>query len=368
MTAEAKPEQKPAPQITFDQRLKQFEEQLKNGENVPPVTVRELLRWRGWERRGSFVNSWIKQSLREANLTTAPDFTIPYIDALVEFRLVEKIPATAGARTASPSEISPGITPIGETEILAPPTADPTYRIGRLRSANLIPTSVTPNMNVTEAITIMLTNDFSQLPVMIGERDVKGVISWNTNGSRLVLGVKFAEVRECMESAHVIPSDTSLLNAITAIVNNQYVLIQDETNKISGIVTTSDLSQEFRQLTEPFVLLGEIENHVRNLIQRGDFSPKQLSDCRDPNDSSRQIDSVFDMNFGEYLRLLEKKDLWPKLKLAIDRSVFVKKLDEIREIRNNVMHFDPDGITDSELNTLRKFVGFLQKLQPILRQ
>jgi CBS domain len=356
--------------ISFDQRLKQFEEQLRNGEKVPPVTVRELLRWRGWERRGSFVNSWIKQSLRNANLTTLPDFTIPYIDALVEFRLLDKTAGTAGAGPPPTTSVVSSALPISDGEIGTgwSTATDPTYRIGRLRSVNVVPTSVSPNQTITEAITIMLTNDFSQLPVMVGERELKGVISWTSIGSRLVLGVKFTEVRECMEAAHAISGDTSLLDAITEIVNNQYVLVRDGINKISGIVTTSDLSREFRQLTEPFVLLGEIENHVRNLILRGDFTSTQLSECCDPNDTSQKIEGVFDLTFGEYLRLLEKRELWSKLNLSIDRTVFIKKLDEIREIRNNVMHFDPDGITESELDTLRKFVGFLQKLQPILRQ
>jgi hypothetical protein len=65
--------------------------------------------------------------------------------------------------------------------------------------------------------------------------------------------------------------------------------------------------------------------------------------------------------FSQALRLLEKKELWSKLDIAIDRSVFIKKLEEIREIRNNVMHFDPDGITESELDALRKFVTFFAK-------
>jgi hypothetical protein len=171
-----------------------------------------------------------------------------------------------------------------------------------------------------------------------------------------------------MEPPHIITDDTSLLDAITEIVSHQYVLVRDRTNKISGIVTTSDLSLEFRQLTEPFVLLGEIENHVRSLIQRGGFTNAQLRDCCDPNDKDRPINGIFDLTFGEYLRLLEKKDLWSRLNLSIDRTIFIDKLDKIREIRNDVMHFDPDGVTESELDTLRKFAGFLQKLQPILRQ
>jgi len=246
---------------------------------------------------------------------------------------------------------------------------DPTYRIGRLRSVNVVPTSVTPNQTVTEAITIMLTNDFSQLPVMVVEREVKGVISWGSIGSRLVLGLKLNEVRECMEPPHIITYDTSLFEAITEIVNHEYVLVRDGINKVSGIVTTSDLSREFRQLTEPFMLLGEIENHVRSLIQRGSFTNKELHDCCDPNETERLIDGVFDLTFGEYLRLLEKRDFWSRLNLSIDRTIFIDKLDKIRDIRNAVMHFDPDGITDPELDTLRKFAGFLQKkLQPILCQ
>lgn len=353
---------------SLEKRLRQFEEQLRNGEKVPSVTVRELLRWIGAQRRGNFLNFAIRSALSRAHLTTVPDFTTPYIDTPVEFRLVDETASGAGIGDTSSSnavfENTETRDDIGDSVSSA---VDPTYRIRRLRSASVAPTSVTPNQTVTAAITIMLTNDFSQLPVMVGEREVKGVISWGSIGSRLVLGVKMNEVRECMEPAHIITTDTSLLNAITEIVNNQYVLVRDETNKISGIVTTSDLSLEFRQLTEPFVLLGEIENYVRSLIQRGRFTNAQLRDCCDPNDTDRQVDGVFDLSFGEYLRLLEKKDLWSRLNLSIDRTVFIEKLDRIREIRNDVMHFDPDGITESELGTLRKFAAFLQKLQPILQ-
>jgi hypothetical protein len=146
------------------------------------------------------------------------------------------------------------------------------------------------------------------------------------------------------------------------------VLVRDGNNKIAGIVTTSDLSREFRQLTEPFVILGEIENHVRSLIQRGNFTHQELVECCESASEGRKVDGIFDLTFGEYVRLLEKKDLWSRLGLAIDRALFVEKLDQIREIRNDVMHFDPDGITESDLDALRKFVIFLQKLQPILRQ
>jgi hypothetical protein len=66
-------------------------------------------------------------------------------------------------------------------------------------------------------------------------------------------------------------------------VEQGYVLVRDETNKVVGIVTTSDLSLQFKQLTEPFLLLGEIENQVRRLMD-GKFTRDELAHAKDPND------------------------------------------------------------------------------------
>ena len=171
----------------------------------------------------------------------------------------------------------------------------------------------------------MLANDFSQLPVMVGEREVKGVVSWSSIGRYLALGVKCSETRECMEAPKVIGADTSLFNAITEIVNNQYVLIRDSSNKISGIVTTSDLSLEFKQLTEPFLLLAEIENHIRQLIYSGGFTKDQLRECCDRMEHGKAVDSMFDLAFGDYIHLFERQNFWTQLNLAVNRSIFVQE-------------------------------------------
>jgi hypothetical protein len=43
--------------------------------------------------------------------------------------------------------------------------------------------------------------------------------------------------------------------------------------------------------------------------------------------------------------------------------VVVSHLEKVRQIRNDVMHFDPDGIPDEDLDVLRQFSRFLQTLQ-----
>lgn len=88
----------------------------------------------------------------------------------------------------------------------------------------------------------MLCNEYSQLPVMQNERSVKGVISWESIGARLALGTGGKTVRDFMEPHADIGANASLLGAIDTIAARQYVLVRDLTDRISGIVTTSDLS------------------------------------------------------------------------------------------------------------------------------
>jgi hypothetical protein len=199
---------------------------------------------------------------------------------------------------------------------------------------------------------------------MTGEREVKGVVSWESIGTRLALGKNGHNVSDFMESHQEIKHDSSLFQAIPIIAQHTYVLVRGNDNRITGIITASDLNLQFQQLAEPFLLLDEIENHIRRILSDR-FSTAELASVRDPNDGGRVINGVEDLTFGEYVRLLEDPERWKKLGLEIDRVTFCKTLDRVREIRNDVMHFDPDGIPPPDLDRLREFAGFLQKLQAI---
>jgi hypothetical protein len=213
------------------------------------------------------------------------------------------------------------------------------------------------------ATTLMLTHDFSQLPVMTHDYDVKGIITWKSIGIRLALGLKGSIVREFVEPHQEIPATFSLINAIPIIVQSQYVLIRDQ-SRITGIVTASDLSLQFQQLAEPFLLLGEIENHIRLII--GDkFSLTELSDFSDSENRDREVNSIYDLSFGQYIRILQNPDKWKKVNISIDRVAFCDQLDTVRKIRNDVMHFNPDPMKAKDLQLLRDFLSFLQLLQNI---
>jgi hypothetical protein len=166
-----------------------------------------------------------------------------------------------------------------------------------------------------------------------------------------------------MKNCRNIPEE-ALFQAIPIIVAYQYVLIRGADNRITGIVTASDLNLQFQQLAEPFMLLGEIENHIRRILGTK-FKTSELAETRDPDDTEREINGVADLTFGEYIRLLENPSRWTQLALPIDRCIFCKELDRVRKIRNDVMHFDSDGPVPEQLDALRSFTRFLQRLKAV---
>lgn len=351
-------------------RVKEVALQLQAKHPSPVVSVREFLGWFGVQRRGYAIVLSIRQALEEAGLRTEPDFESAFIDSNVSFVMDPDVATDQKVSILGAMSVteSPDIASFAAS--VKPPFNDATHRVSKLRSANTQLTTVSPDTLLKTAVTLMLMHDYSQLPVMIGERDVKGIISWVSIGTRLALDRKKEssgddKVREFMEvDFHEVRSDASLFQVIPTIAQHDYVLVRDANNRITGIVTASDLSLQFQQLTEPFLLLGEIENQIRQIIDDR-FSKDEMTSAREPSDAGRVVRTAADLSFGEYLRLLENPARWEKLRLSIDRVTFCAELDEVRRIRNEVMHFDPDGIPSEDLDSLRKMVRFFSGLRAI---
>jgi len=336
-------------------------EQAKAGQQ-PRISVRELLRHFRSYRRGQWVVRMVRNGLDEAGVVTTPDFNIMHLDAQVSL-----VPKPAPQNRIHDGEVGekPGSAPEAEPVVVATEDEremEARHRLSRLLDPANAPVSVVPDDTVAKAITIMLTRDFSQLPVMQKERDVKGAFSWKSYGERMAMGLPCALVRDCMFQPKELGEDASIFEAVRVIAENDFVLVRDSTRRVAGIVTASDITRQFQQLAEPFMLLGEIENQIRIMMAQK-FSKEDLQAAKDPNDTERTVAEVSDLTFGEYIRLLENPAKWDKLELKFDRGTFVNFLEEIRQIRNDVMHFDPDGIEAAGLRKLRDFARFLEQVQ-----
>ena len=303
------------------------------------LTVRELVRHFGYLIRGPWVNDDIRNALEEHNLKVSPNFEYVWLDETIAISL----------NSSTSDDSKPQI------------EFDPTRRIGSLEAANKKPQSVKPESPLNDATTVMLLYNYSQLPVMTGERHVSGMISWKSMSSHLSMGETCTLVKDCMEEAQVVPANAPLFDAISAIAEHDYVLVRAADNVITGIVTASDLSLQFMQLAGPFLFVGEIEGYLRHLVH-GKFTVEELGEF---SDGQRRIEGIGDLTLGGYLHLLSDGDNWNRLGLNISREKFVDVLEEVRQARNDLMHFSPDGLLASETDKLRDMARFLRGLANI---
>lgn len=300
------------------------------------LTARELLAHFAYERRGSWINGVIRAALEARRLTISPAFEHVWVDEVVSIKL--GVDAEASRERA---------------------LTDPTIRVGALPAAHHAPVTVRPDDQLERATTLMGLWDYSQLPVWSSSREVKGVVSWKSIGGRMLAhGTPPSIVGECLERARIVEIDSPLVEAVAAVYEYDHILVRGRDKSITGILTAADLALQYKDLALPYLLIGEIEHHLRNLV-RGRFTVEEF---REAADSEEEILGPENLTWGGFGRLLEQTDSWEKLGLRLDRRAFIKRLDAMRRIRNDVMHFSLDALPSSALEQLEATVRFFRTL------
>jgi len=310
-------------------------DKVRKDHGILIITPRELFGSFGLSRRTS-GNCWIVDNyLKEHEVFVSPHYNDVWIDTPIELK-----------------EITRATRKIAK---------DPIQRIKIIPAANNNPVCVQNDTSLTTAITLMQSNNFSQLPVTDGnKRNLSGYISLDSISNAIFRGVNSEMVRDYKVTDCVVmnPND-SLIEAMTKVHTHDFVIVV-ENNQVKGIITQQDLSRQFLNWTKPFILLEEIENHIRQLID-GKFQLEELrSACQGNTDD---INSVDDMSFGDYIALLGNAERWNKLNLKyVDKGCVIAKLEEVRKIRNDVMHFDPEGLTRQQCAVLEVTTQYLRVL------
>lgn len=305
----------------------------------------------GVTRRGWRVIETVNQMLEEHEVYSEPNFGSAWFYGEIEIKPKAKV--SAGKEENDYQE------------------TDPTPRLSLLKAANLNKVkeqgtgngliSVNRETSLTEAITLLILNDFSQLPILSGQRDVEGVISWKSIGRAISLGKDCKTVSDCKDDVVILNYDEPLFNAVKFVLEKEFVLVRQKDKTISGIVTVTDIGEQFISMAEPFLIIEQIENHIRKLLDKK-FSPEELIISGTFEEKSKPVKNLSELTFGHYVKIIEDPKKFEKLKLNIDRTLLTKQLEEVRKIRNDVMHFDPDGITTENLALLRQTVSFLHTL------
>jgi predicted transcriptional regulator len=367
-----------------------WESRLKQGKPIYRVRVRRLLELAGSERRGYVIVQKIRKVLDAHGLVTIPDFELAWIGNLVRIRLasdadaqeslepnLDRVPEEQGLSdesivdpalgdqsqlpltteaVAQPLNAPLAVNPqASDVEVISP--ADPIVRVASLAAANRGVVSISVNDKLDKATTLMLFENYSQLAVMQGDRDVKGMISWESIARRSMQSPPPKTVQDCMIEARIVNATDALFDTLPQVEQYGYVLVRDK-GKITGIVTATDFAAELASMSQAFMSIGTIERLIRSRLHpcliEADFTQlEQHSRALAERDFAR-------LTFGENLRLLERPEIWSRLKLAVDKAEFTKRLGVITEIRNDVMHFGPDPLSASEKRSLEHMESFLR--------
>ena len=308
------------------------------------ISVRKLLELWGAGARGYRISQRIEADLANHDLVTVPSFRKVTLDTIV--RLV----TVPDEETEIPDEIHEAVDDAGQ------PARGLT--IGNLPSAAGGVVSVPRTATFEHAITLMLLNDYSQLAVIEGQRNLSGAVSWKSIAQARQAHPS-ASFADAITDAVEVRYDKELRDALPILEESDFVFVRDANNLVAGIVTTADVVHAYGELATPFFLIGELDQALRQVISKTFTIDETISLC-DP-DGKRKIGSFDDLSMGDYQRVLENPDMWDKLGWPLERSVFVRRLNELREIRNDVMHFNPDPLPSDSVNKLRHAINVLRE-------
>ena len=245
-----------------------------------------------------------------------------------------------------------------------------TFTVSELPSAETDVEWVPPSATIQEAYTKMLLSNYSQLVVASNakprQQDIKGIVSFKSLAKALMNGEP-TTVGDCIDANDVpppsVPSNTDLESIISQLSETDVVLVIGQDKRLKGIVTAWDLANEFTNLVNPFKRIEEIETRLGTLIRKRLGKRKVAEFLRDDGISDDgTIKEIKDLTIGELQRVLDFPDHWDKLKLAFDRVVFIKALDDVRNYRNHLMHFE-DPLKEPELTHLTNFCHTVREIQ-----
>lgn len=319
------------------------------------ISVRELLALWGATDRGDQV-SQIEADLANHGLVTSPSFRAVTLDTVVSL-------------TTPPDEAEEAAT-VGQPEIDELPATeddeDGRDLNVRLTVGNLSPLvgvmSVSPNSTFKEAITRMLLNDYSQLAVLNGPRNLRGAVTWRSIAQAMDEKPD-ATLADAIEQAEFVPYDRALSDVLPTLQQRGFVFVTDQSNAIKGIVTTADVVQRYGEMATPFFQLGEVDQTLRWVLSR----TVDIATVQRLCDKGKTVTSFDRLSMGDYQRILENGEVWATVGWPLDRPTFIERLEEIRLIRNKVMHFHPDPISADAVNKLRKFNSLLHRYRTIPR-
>ena len=312
------------------------------------MTIRELLNYWSFRRRTARIVEEVTDDLAELGLLAVPSIAEGWIDGQVEI-----VPMPGQSDEASESSAAPdAAVDAAEASAEAVMSGSISYSVSTMDTARCEVMTVELEDPLSVTVTRMALQDYSQVAVVDSRGRLIGAATWESIALAWMSGGP-SLVRDVMRSAPSASPGDELLRQAEVIHQHGFVFVRDSGGVVQGIVTSSDLSRRFGDDHRPIVLLDEIERRLGNRI----MSRCSVEEMKAAGVAIKSHGATF----GNYVTALSKESLWAKLDWSgLGRAEFHGRMDRVRQIRNQLMHFSPDPITAEEIDLLEKTARVLR--------
>ncbi|MFJ5839826.1 CBS domain-containing protein [Streptomyces shenzhenensis] len=360
------------------------------------LAVRDFLSIWDVVSRSSKAVTVIRKDLAEFGLSTVPPFTEVPIDRTIRVIPIGQAPEaerqSLGQETGDlelenvePDDPGPEILDIQDVpdgdasgdesdseeeqdgeETEAPRSAPVVVTVGRLPSARSELKSVRLSDPLTRAVELMSEHSFDQLPVLDDDGHLRGSITWreigatNRPANAVVKDAAVLKVR-------AVRTDEPMVDCLADVADHGCVFVVNPDGTLSGIVTGHDLAHRFEQELRPYALLEELERRLRRALAAALRRIKETTgEYGLPGDPAKiQKLATTGMNFIDYVKLLERPDVWEATGWQFPQQSFAERMDRVRTIRNKTMHFhELDDDRASAVEEIRIALKMLKTVQP----
>lgn len=209
---------------------------------------------------------------------------------------------------------------------------------------------ISKSKTVRDALTQMVKNDYSQLPVLDDTGGLLGIVTeqsiistyFHSTGSVSLLDLS---VDHCMTRAVSLSADSDIFEALD-ILHNVYAIVITKNRKPIGILTDYDTTHFFRDLSEGLILVEDIETTLRQYIQHTFENENEMkaalmrafqADRRDPSKPAREFEAL---SFSQHIQLITTDANWEKFVSYFEpKLLFIEFMGQVGDIRNQLAHF-----------------------------
>lgn len=223
--------------------------------------------------------------------------------------------------------------------------------IGQLLEDRAKPLCVQQTAHIQEALRIMLQNDVSQLPVLDADGDIIGMISHKTIAHAVflmadkvpLLGIA---VDHCLERVETLTLEDDIFEACDLLSNGHGSIVVVDNRKPVGIITTGDMMTFFRDRSEDFIKIEDIEVTLRLRTRDAfpvDSEMKQailaaLGPASEGQTRPRR--SFEELSLAELVQVMTHEDNWPRFNGMFEPlQLFKLLMERVRRVRNLLAHF-----------------------------